>query len=228
MGSPKVEMPRSPVDYARGMAIVTNIRAGESIPKSRSRRSGSAALALKFLHEADKCFDRRRLDGVVERHAHAADGTVPRRPDQPGRRGLFAELFFGDLVGMGCRRLTIPSSNTEHHVHQRTRALFNRAMIEAVARVDGIIEQLGLGLVALLYSTHPALRFNPLHHEANHVHRECWRCVVKRLLFDMRAVLKDRWQVLVCSLGKVFANEYDRDARRTEVLLCTGENQSEL
>src|SRR5258708_39609697 len=65
-------------------------------------RTSLPAFALKFAHEAGERFDRGRFDRVVKRNAHAAYGAVAGCADQARFGRLFAELFFGGFVGIGC------------------------------------------------------------------------------------------------------------------------------
>src|SRR6266849_5633362 len=84
----------------------------------------SAAGAMKFAHEARERLYRFECDGVVERDAHASNGTVPGRANQTGNVGFLGELLFEFFV---------PAAHAEDHVHLRTRTVLDRAMIKAAA-----------------------------------------------------------------------------------------------
>src|SRR5258708_40233394 len=57
------------------------------------------AAALEFAHETGEGFDGFEGDGVVERHAHAADGAVAGSANQSGRGGVGGELLSDGVVG---------------------------------------------------------------------------------------------------------------------------------
>ncbi len=120
-------------------------------------------------------------DRVVERDAHAADGAMTRRADKIGRGGAFGEVLFKSFVVV----------DAEDDVHERTRGLFDRAAIEAVAVFDGVIEQLGFGFVTFLNAGKSAFGSDPFRDEAKNVNGERRRRVVERLFLDESAVLKN-------------------------------------
>src|SRR5438067_7719147 len=101
-------------------------------------------------------------------------------------------------------------------------------MIEAIARVDGVIEKVGFCVVALLNSGEAALRFDPVGHQSDHIDRERWGGVVKRFFFDVRAILKNGWKIFVSALGEVLAYDDDGGAGRSEIFLRACEDQAEF
>src|SRR5579862_4777141 len=191
-------------------------------------RQNLTALALEFAHETDQRLDRGRLDGIVERNAHAADGTVAGRAGEARSSSLFAEFFFGAFVGVCCGGLAVGAGHTKDHVHLRTRIFLHRAVVKAVAGVYGVVEQLCFGVISLLDSGQAAVRLDPFHHQADDVDREGRRRVIKRLFLDVGAVLKNGWQIFVGALGQILAYDDDGGAGRAEIFLCAGENQTEL
>src|SRR6266704_1670397 len=63
---------------------------GEETPKRLSfLLRASAAGALEFAHEAGEGVDGCRIDGVVERDAHATDGAVAGSTGESGSLGFF-------------------------------------------------------------------------------------------------------------------------------------------
>src|SRR5438552_18963385 len=101
-------------------------------------------------------------------------------------------------------------------------------MIEAIARVDGVIEQPGFCVVAFLNSGEAALRFDPVGHQSDHIDRKCWGGVVKRFFFDVRTILKNGWKIFVGALGEVLAYDDAGGAVRYKISKRGREDQSEL
>src|SRR6266436_7359496 len=99
-----------------------------------------AARALELAHEGDQDLHGVESDRVIQRDAHAADGPVAGRAYQTGRRRLFRECLLNSFIAAG---------HAKHYVHARARSLFYWAGV-VPAGVDGVVEQLGLGFVALL------------------------------------------------------------------------------
>ena len=85
-------------------------------------------------------------------------------------------------------------------------------MIKAAARINCVVKELGLRLIALLYSRQSTMRFDPFRHQSNDVDRERRRRVIQRFFLDVRAVLKNGWKIFVGAFGKVFADNHERYA----------------
>jgi len=154
--------------------------AATRIERARKGRS-SAASALEFAHEGGEGLDGFASDGVVEGDAHAAYGAVARGAYQAGCCGFFGELLFDVFVA---------ASHAEDYVHLGARFAFDGAGVEA-AVFDGVVKQLGLGVVALGDGGDAAFGFDPFEDQADDVDREGWRSVVERLFFYLRAVLQE-------------------------------------
>src|SRR5580700_8085836 len=99
----------------------------------RIRRSGLprprwlTARPLELVHEAREGFNGSQCDSVVKRYAHPADGAVARRADEARLGSFYRELLLDIFVA---------PSDAKDHVHLRARRSFNRAPIEAIARLE--------------------------------------------------------------------------------------------
>src|SRR5215470_19184208 len=111
---------------------------------------------------------------------------------------------------------------------RKTTFIFDRAAIKTAARFDGVIEEFSLRVVALLDGRDSAERSNPFENQAGDVHRKRWRRVIQGLVVDVCTVLKDGWQLLVGTLGKIFADDDQGDARGAQIFLRAGEDEAEF
>src|SRR5262249_38830450 len=118
----------------------------------------SAAGALKFAHETSKSLNGFESHSVVERDAHAADGTVPGSAGEPCCRRFVSEFLFDGLVAAG---------NAEDDVHLRARTLLHRAVVEPSAVFDGVVKEFSFRVVTLLNARDSAERFNPFENQAD-------------------------------------------------------------
>src|SRR5579885_2990157 len=143
-------------------------------------RTGLAAGALEIAHKGDQGFDGGQLDGVIERNAYATNGAMTGGTDKGVLGGFGGKLVFDGLVAAG---------NAKHDVHDGAVGLGDGATVEATARFDGFVQELGFGGVAALDAGKAAFRFNPFENEADDIDGEGGRGVVERLLLDVRAVL---------------------------------------
>src|ERR1700722_1956151 len=180
--------------------------------------SASAAGALEFTHESGQGLDGFESDGVVEGDAHAAYGAVAGGAHQAGCSG-----FFGELLFEGC----VAAFYAEEYVHLGARFAFDGAGVEA-AVFDGVVEQLGFGVVALGDGGDAAFGFDPFEDQADDVDREGWRGVVEGFFFYVRAVLQEGREIFVGALGKVFADDDDGGAAGAEIFLRAGEDKAEF
>src|SRR5205807_10416655 len=109
----------------------------------------SAVAALELLHEGDQSLDARGRHGVVKAGAHSAHRAVALQIGEPGgvclREERLVELRFGQR---------------ERHVHPRAAVARHRVAVEP-GLVDGAIELLRLGAVALPDARRAALAFEP-------------------------------------------------------------------
>ena len=179
---------------------------------------GLAAGTLEFAHESGQRLDGFECDGVVQRDAHAAYGAVAGGADEAGCGGFFGELLF-DGVLAGC--------HAEDYVHLGARFAFDGAGVEA-AVFDGVVEQLGFGVVALGDGGDAAFGFDPFEDQADNVDREGWRSVVEGLFFYVRAVLQEGGEIFVGALGKVFADDDDSGAARAKIFLRASKDEAEF
>src|ERR1700686_2954943 len=183
-------------------------------PKAR----GLAAGALEFAHESGQGLDGFESDGVVKGDAHAAYGAVAGGAYQAGCGGFFGELFFDGVV---------TACYAEDYVHLGARFAFDGAGVKA-AIFDGVVEQLGFGVVALGDGGDAAFGFDPFEDQADDVDREGWRSVVEGLFFYVRAVLQESGEIFVGALGKVFSDDDYGGAAGAEIFLRAGEDQAEF
>jgi len=178
---------------------------------------GSASGALKFAHEGGQGLNGFKGDGVIEGDAHAAYGAVTGSAYQAGCGSFFGELLFDGVVA---------ACHAEDYVHLGTRFAFDGAGVEA-AIFDGVVEELGFGVVALGDGGDAAFGFDPFEDQTDDVDRESWRGVVERLFFYVRAVLQEGGEIFVGALGKVLADDNDGGAAGAKIFLRAGENQAE-
>jgi len=107
--------------------------------------------AMKFAHEAGEGLGRlSSVTAFVERDAQAADGAVAGRAGQP-RRGRFRrELLLDGFVSSGHAGRPRSSSNASY---------FPRGSdIKTAAGFQGVIQELGFGVVAFFRLRRPRLR----------------------------------------------------------------------
>ncbi len=173
---------------------------------------------MEFAHEGGQSLDGFESDGVVEGDAHAAYGAVAGGAYQAGCGGFFGELLFDGVVA---------ACDAEDYVHLGARFAFYGAGIEA-AVFDGVVEELGFGVVALGDGGDAAFGFDPFEDQADDVDREGWRGVVERFFFYVRAVLQEGGEIFVGALGKVFTDDDDGGAAGAEIFLRAGEDQAEF
>src|SRR5438067_13245664 len=133
--------------------------------------------------------------------------------------GFLCQFLFEGFVTTG---------DTEHNIHLRAGTLLHGATIKARAAFDGVIKELGFGVVAFLNACDSSERLNPFENESDDVNRESRRRMVKRFSLDLRAVLEKRWKVFVGALGKALAEDDDGHAGRAEIFLCAGKDEAEL
>ena len=173
---------------------------------------------MEFAHESGESLDGFKGDGVVEGDAHAADTAVAGGAYEAGCGGFFGELLFDGFVA---------ACYAEDYVHLGAGFAFDGAGIEA-AIFDGVVEQLGFGVIALGDGRDAAFGFDPFEDQADDVDREGWRGVVERLFFYVRAVLQERGEIFVGALGKVFTDDDDGGAAGAEIFLRSGEDEAEF
>ena len=143
----------------------------------------------------------------------------PGVPTIPAASASFANFF---------SLASSPRGYAEDDVHLRARGFLDRAVVVAAAAVDGVVEQLGFGFVALFDAGDAAFGGDPIHHQADHVDREGGRRVVEGLFFDVRAVLEKRREIFVGALGEILADDDDSGAAGTEIFLRAGEDDAEF
>src|SRR5438034_969589 len=117
----------------------------------------SAVTALKLLHERDERLDSLERHRIVEAGAHAAYRAVALQVREPGG-GRFAQKCFIELGLREC----------EGYVHPRAGVLRHRITVKP-GTVDGLIQRVRLGAVALAYGGEPAQGLEPLEHEAGEI-----------------------------------------------------------
>src|ERR1700736_6304768 len=198
--------------------VAMNVVDGSDSHETALNDRGSAAGALELTHEGGQGLDGFEGDGVVERDAHAAYGAVPGGAYQAGCGGFFGELFLDGFVA---------ACHAEDYVHLGTRFAFDGAGVEA-AIFDGVVEELGFGVVALGDGGDAAFGFDPFEDQTDDVDRESWRGVVERLFFYVRAVLQEGGEIFVGAFGKVFADDDDGGAAGAEIFLRGGGDQAEF
>src|ERR1700732_5043885 len=195
-----------------------NIVDGSNAHETRTLEArGLAAGALEFAHEGGQGLDGFEGDGVVERDAQAAYGAVPGGAYQAGCGGVCGEFFLDGFVA---------ACNAKDYVHLGTRFAFDGAGVEA-AIFDGVVEQLGFGVVALGDGGDAAFGFDPFEDQSDDVDLESWRSVVERLFLYVRAVLQEGREIFVGALGKVLTDDNDGGAAGAKIFLGAGENQAE-
>ncbi len=93
------------------------------------------------------------------------------------------------------------------------------APVEPLARIDRLVEQPGLGLVALGDRCEPAGLPDPPRDQGDDGDREHRRRVVQRAGADVGPVVEDRGEAVGDLVEDVVADQDDRDPRRADVLL---------
>src|SRR5689334_22916995 len=99
---------------------------------------------FKFLHELHERIDARFRERVIDRRAHAADGTVPLEAVE----ARISRILRKPLLELLARQ-------PERHVHARASVLLRVSAVEAGA-IDLGVELLGLSHVLLLCGVEPA------------------------------------------------------------------------
>ena len=152
---------------------------------------------------------------VVDRGAHAADRAMALEAvEARGGRFLLERL------------LELLARQTERHVHQRAALLLRRAAIEAGA-IDLGVQRRRLALVHARDRRQPAERLQPLHRQAEDVDAERIRRVVERVVLRLHLVIQHRRQIAVRPWQQILADDHQRDAGRTEILLRAGVDEAE-
>ena len=119
-------------------------------------------------------------------------------------------------------------ARNERHVHKRTVFLSCGAM-EHIALVKRVIKQLGFGDIEVAHTFETALGLNPLEYFSAYINRVARRRVIHAATVDMRFVLQHGGNAgQIIGRNKVVANDSNRDARRTHVLLSATINKAIL
>lgn len=135
--------------------------------------------------------------------------------EQPARLGAFQERLVETLVGQA-----------ERHVHPGAGARLDRVGVE-VAGIDGLVQQVLLGAVALLHRGHPALLLQPFEDQAGQVPGVSRRGVVHGTVVRGDLVVEHGRTDAAGAAEQVFANDHHHQAGRADVLLRPGIDQAE-
>ena len=147
----------------------------------------------------------------------------------------FYELFVDFLFFCGsgfvvCGVVTVLCK--EWNVHQRAASNLSCCVIEvAFVVVEVVIKVISLFLVALEHSFCSAVCFNPMQNLTKHVDSVAWRSIVHRIIISMSLVAEhSRSSGTACLrfTNQIFADDYESNAGRSQVLLSTGKKQTEL
>ena len=126
------------------------------------------------------------------------------------------------------QRFELLAREAPRDVHVGAERRDGGALVEAAGAVDRRVELGGLGLVDGLDAGGAALGEQPAADEHQDVDAERRRRVVEGVLLGLRPVLEHRRQRLGGAFEQVLADDDQRDARGTEVLLRAGVDEAEL
>ena len=182
---------------------------------------GKMSLAVdlrEIVHEGDQGFNAFQRHRVVDAGAETADGTMALDADQASFLRFFHELRF---------ELFVAAFDAERDVHQRTGGGIHRTCVER-AGVDGGVQFRGLLFVLLLHGDETAVGDQPVGDEADHVDAERARRVEQGTFVDVRRVAQHGRNRRRATGRQVFADDDDSRSGRTDVLLGTGEDDTEF
>ena len=131
-----------------------------------------------------------------------------------------SKLFRGTVRKEDRSLMNVPFvAGDERDVHERA-VLLAHGAAEELARIEEVVEQRGLLLVALLHGLEAALVFQPLEHLAADVDAVGGRRVVERVRVGLRLPLQHGGRALQHVVrDKVLADDGDDHAGRADVLL---------
>ena len=116
----------------------------------------------------------------------------------------------------------------ERHVHTRTVCFGHWAVVEAVATVDGRIQQVRFGDVVLFHRSDAAVLLQPLKHQAGHVDAIGRRGVVHRFVIGVSLVIHHGRQARIRMTHQVFTHDDQRQTSWADILLCACVDEAEL
>ena len=119
-------------------------------------------------------------------------------------------------------------AKTHGGVHARTAVRTYRAAIVTAGIVNGAVQHIFLGLVALLDFRQTADLIDPLQYQLDHVDIVGRRRVVQRVFLDVRRVAQNLGQTRFLLGGKIRIHDDYRHTGRADVLLRTGIDQREF
>src|SRR5215207_5426352 len=95
-----------------------------------------------------------------------------------------------------------------------------------IGSVDCVVEQPRLVLILPLHCCNAALFLEPFADQAEDVNSPRVWSVVKRFVLDVNPIIEHRWQSVGYSLQQVVAQDHERHAAWSHVLLSAGINHS--
>ena len=105
-------------------------------------------------------------------------------------------------------------------------------MVEvALVAVQVFVKVFSLFLVALEHSLCTTVLFYPVQHLVQNIDCVAWRCVVHAAVVCVCLVCKHCWSASAAVFhfrDKVFADDYECNASRSKVFLCTGKEKAKL
>mmetsp|Transcript_16646 Transcript_16646/g.22915 ORF Transcript_16646/g.22915 Transcript_16646/m.22915 type:complete len:386 (-) Transcript_16646:77-1234(-) len=174
-----------------------------------------AVLVHEGLHVVPQALDALHGHAVVERGAAAADRAVAGERVELVLLGLLQELLLHCLVA---------AHDGERRVHAGTAVLLDRAAVEAVGAVDGVVDQPALLVGQLVPVRDAAHLLGVLEVLAHGVQREARGRVVHGagISAGLPAHVRRADLQLVLAAGKIIADDAHGDARGADVLLQPG------
>jgi hypothetical protein len=154
--------------------------------------------------------------GVVDAGAHAADRLVAFELQQTGLFGSRQKRVVECLV-----------AQEERHIHARA-AVCSHAVLVQAGGVEGAVQQLGLGNIALLDGFDAALALEPLEDQPGHVDGVGRRRVVHGAVLRDQLVVEGAGAVRHGVAQQVVTHHHDGQPGRAQVLLGTAEGQAHL
>ena len=136
-----------------------------------------------------------------------------------------------EIIGLclGCEvGLHLGIRQIEGHIHAASGFFFGMTFVEAIARIDHIIDEPGLDLVSFFDGRKAAHIFDPVEHAVQRVDAEDRRCIEGRVLFDEGLILKKFRYIRPCRGKERFLQYRERHACCAKVLLDARPDHVEL
>ncbi|WZZ46441.1 hypothetical protein YC2023_042700 [Brassica napus] len=185
--------------------------------KKKETQINLGMLSLKIFHESNKLLNTRQRHSIINRSSHTSHRPMPFKLHH-----LLLSRFLNKLP------FQLRLLQSKRHIHQRPHRLLNRTLKKPLALFNSVVKQISFPLILPLHFLQPALLQQILKHEPTHVNPEARRRVVQGTVLIMNLVVKHHWSDLLSVTDQIFPDYHDRHTGRTNVLLSTTVDHTEL